>query len=824
MAPPSTSVGVGGDSPLRPPPAGVAEASAPSPPTTASTGDASGASSEPSLARPVDALSPVLGAASRSATDAPEAALGADSADSQTQGSVSSSGASGDGTRSSANAPEASSVPLGASRFSSVRWEDIEDIVTTGTDRTVRQVQESTQNHFLPLARLVVDLNRRPSLRTDYELDQRLEAAGSLSDSSQAAAVIEQRCHRLDKSLADTHRVIRHDRGQCKAGISSYAAQLRLLREYLEQSDRHSSVSGGASSASASAMPAAFATFLEELGALRLAIPPPPAASGSSEGSGLAPPASSGSLDETAAKSGSSTSLTVDSDDSDDTGPIVPFALHKGKGKRPAKSSAKLQSPPPTPKKKQRLGRPSVDLKARKAATQAASAVVSSSGPHQSVPSSLPAASPSTSSAPIAGIAVSADSDVLSFASIPSGSYPPFSPAPRTPASPASSASSTASTASLPSTPVVSRGITPGTEASVPVEINDDGGFGTDGAASEASVAPGRVFSSPVVSQPRRDGRPTRAASTTAGLRSMVAAEIEAAPDALVLGLATPLRMPAATQPSVASPASVPDPAESAAVHTATKANWMHDPIMLLYKRSAQSLVVGKPHHMGLLGSVKVLQNRSISNFHLKRCETSFSSGQVSTGPKVLIAHLIEGCTVDREVLDKPTIIIQCAEEACTPFFVFGNESSVIALSFFASARNPFCETAWDKKSTVGCTNILLVKLTLIRHSSKRLNNRSNVSRQESNDSPPKQKSSTNDLRPKIGTSEVWSASPLMNMSPRGSFTTAERESGISELSRSALNRVRPWVAVSVGEPPTAVSAASAIRTRSAKADQPPRG
>ncbi|GMF34955.1 unnamed protein product [Phytophthora fragariaefolia] len=594
MTTPSTSVGAGGDSPSRPPLAGVAEASAPCSPTTASAGDVSGAGSEPSYAQPVDALSPVLGAAPRSAAEAPEAALSADSADSQLQGSASSSGASGDGTRSAANAPQASSVPLGASRFSSVRWEDIEDIVTTGT------------------------IARRLPLCTDYELDQRLEAAGSLSDvvdalapvprspapweyeltelrddiasleaqlaaseasprrevdlqlkaqrlcnqashernaalvnlrrirrdhadaarqlvatnialeqSSQAAAVLELRCRPLDKSPADTHKVIRHDREQFKAGISSNAAQLRQLRAWRFH--------------------------------LRQQL----------LGSGLAPPAFSGSLDGTTAKSGSYTSLTVDSGDSDDTGPIVPSALHQGKGKRPAKSSAKLQSAPPTPKKKQRLGPPSVDLKARKAAKQAASAVVSSSGPPQSVPSSLPAASLSTSSAPISGIAVSSDSDVLSFASIPSGSDPPFSPIPRTPAYPASS---TASTASLPSMPVVSRGITPGTEASVPVEIDDDGGFGADGAASDASVAPGGVFSSPVVSQPRCDGRPTRAASTTAGLRSMVAAENEAAPDALVLGLATPLRMPAATQASVASPASVPDPAESAAVVAAASA------------------------------------------------------------------------------------------------------------------------------------------------------------------------------------------------------------------------------------------------------------
>ncbi|GMF18417.1 unnamed protein product [Phytophthora fragariaefolia] len=371
---------------------------------------------------------------------------------------------------------------------------------------------------------LVVDLNRRPTLRIDYELDQRLEAAGSLSDvvdalapiprspapweyeltelrddvvslearlaaseaslrrevdlrlkaerlcnkashernaalenlrrirldhadaawqlvatnialeqSSQAAAVVEQRCCRLDKSLADTHKVIRQDREQFKAGISSYAAQIRQLREYLEHSDRQSSVSGGASLASASALPAAFATFLEELGALQLVIPPPPAASGSSEGSGPTLLASSGSLGEAAATSGSSTSLTVDSDTSNDSGPVVPL---------------------PSPK----------------------------------------------------------------------------------------------------------------------ARVDDDGSSGADGATSTASVTPGEVFSSPAVSQPRRDGRPTRAASTTTGLRSMAAVENEAAPDTLLLGLAALSNTPAATQASVARSTSTPDPAKLAAVVAAASA------------------------------------------------------------------------------------------------------------------------------------------------------------------------------------------------------------------------------------------------------------
>ncbi|GMF39298.1 unnamed protein product [Phytophthora fragariaefolia] len=172
------------------------------------------------------------------------------------------------------------------------------------------------------------------------------------------------------------------------------------------------------------------------------------------------------------------------------------------------------------------------------------------------------------SSAPVSGIAVSADSDVLSFESIPSGSNPPLSPIPQ---APASLASSTASTASLPSTPVAPIGIAPGTEASVAVEIDDDGGSGADGAAFEAFGAPGGILFYPS-DVSAHDGRPTRAASTTAGLRSMATAENEAAPDALVLALTTPSSAPMSNQASVASLAATPDPAEAAAVVSAALA------------------------------------------------------------------------------------------------------------------------------------------------------------------------------------------------------------------------------------------------------------
>ncbi|GMF33035.1 unnamed protein product [Phytophthora fragariaefolia] len=82
MAPLVTSPGTGGGSPPRPQLLVAAEASAPTSSPTASTGDARGGVSE-SSSTPTDAdLSPALGAAPRSAGDAPEAASGAGSADS----------------------------------------------------------------------------------------------------------------------------------------------------------------------------------------------------------------------------------------------------------------------------------------------------------------------------------------------------------------------------------------------------------------------------------------------------------------------------------------------------------------------------------------------------------------------------------------------------------------------------------------------------------------------------------------------------------------------------------------------------------------------
>ncbi|GMF35707.1 unnamed protein product [Phytophthora fragariaefolia] len=513
------------DVPSRSPRAGVTEASEPSSPPTASIGDVGGVASEPLLASDGAVLSSTLGAVPRSTADAPEGASSVSSVDSQPQGSVSSSGTPLVGTCAAADEPEASSAVLGADRFSSGRWEAIENIVTTGTDRTVQQVQGSSQSYLLALARLIVDLNRRPPLRINYESDRHLEAAESLSyvvdalspvsrspapwedemselqddvaslearlaaseaslcrevvikaerlcnkalhvpnaalenlrrlrqdhadaalqlmptnialePSSRATAALEQRCRRLDKSLADTHN----------QGWFRNAHSLRNL--------------------------------LEELRALQLAIPPPPAASESSEASAQTVSFSSAPSGGASDVSGSLTALAIYSSSSVTSGPIIPSALHKSKGKRLAKPSAKPRSSPSSPKTKRWLGRVSVDLKAWKTAPQTTSTAADRSESSQSVPPPPPATSASASLAPVSGITVSVGSNIVSFASVPNGSTPPFSPFPRQPASPASS---TASTTFLRSTPMASSGPTPGTETSLPVKIDDEGDLGMIG-------------------------------------------------------------------------------------------------------------------------------------------------------------------------------------------------------------------------------------------------------------------------------------------------------------------------------------------------------
>ncbi|GMF33991.1 unnamed protein product [Phytophthora fragariaefolia] len=222
MTPPVVPPETGGGSPSRSPRAGVAEASVPSTSPTVSTGGASGGASE-SLPTPDSAvLGSPPGANCRSTAIAPEVHH-VNPAGSQHQCSASSSGTDDDDTCVAADAPEASSAVPGATRFSSVRWKDIADIVSAVTDSTVQQVQGSSQSHCLDLARLVVDWNRRPPLRTDYELDRRLKAAELLSGVVDALAPIPPSPAPWEDDISE----LRDDIASVEARLAASEASLR---------------------------------------------------------------------------------------------------------------------------------------------------------------------------------------------------------------------------------------------------------------------------------------------------------------------------------------------------------------------------------------------------------------------------------------------------------------------------------------------------------------------------------------------------------------------------------------------------------------------
>ncbi|GMF37983.1 unnamed protein product [Phytophthora fragariaefolia] len=273
--------------------------------------------------------------------------------------------------------PEASSAVPGTACFSSVQWEDSEDIVTAGNDRTSKSnvvnalalIPRSPAPWEEDIAELqddVASLEARfaaSEAPLRHEVNLYLKAERLCNQASQEWNAALDNLRRLDKSLAATHKVVHRDRGWHHV-IRHTASPA----PWVVQCDRQRSDSGEASPVSVSTVPAAFTTFLEEVGALQLVIPAQPATSGSSRASTPATPPSLGTPSGAAAMSGSSTTSPVDSDSPDESDLIVPSAPHKGKGERPAKPSAKPQPSLPPPKNKQPLGRPSVVLKARKAA------------------------------------------------------------------------------------------------------------------------------------------------------------------------------------------------------------------------------------------------------------------------------------------------------------------------------------------------------------------------------------------------------------------------------------------------------------------------
>uniref|UniRef100_H3GUR8 Uncharacterized protein n=1 Tax=Phytophthora ramorum TaxID=164328 RepID=H3GUR8_PHYRM len=337
--------------------------------------------------------------------------------------------------------------------------------------------------------------------------------AQASSDCNQAMDTL--RCR---DSAAAAQRLIRKDRERFKAGLVAYTAQLAKLRSDLAASVQ---ASAGAVTAQLQALQEENASLKRDNSVLRrhsaahdldvdtlvlasagitsedidwelLGLSPPSicskrSRSSSSESSEDSPDAAMGSGDETKAPAEVSAGAGDDSDESDDL-PLIPSVSRRRRDRR--KRLRQRSSSPSSLSKSalpagKRLGRPSVDLRAR---TQGGPSGASGSTPVSSpVSVSTPTPSPSLSAGPSPG-------------------SPAHTPAPDSSVPPSSA------------------------------EVVDLSGEEVVTEAPAAAVPASGPFSSPVITPPRYDGRRSRSASVLANLRSMKALETLEASDDFVLG------------------------------------------------------------------------------------------------------------------------------------------------------------------------------------------------------------------------------------------------------------------------------------------------
>ncbi|GMF42255.1 unnamed protein product [Phytophthora lilii] len=425
-----------------------------------------------------------------------------------------------------------------------IRLEELSSVVNEASETTVREgtraVADNLDVSFESLARLMVHLAREPPLRFNPDLDERLERAEGLQAAVNAvvppadappgrdeelAALVDE-CEDLRFRLADAERRLARevaDRQRVEylctqaSGERNVAQdELRRVRGELLAANRarsHPHISrqqhsdgckpprpaarqgpGLCDPVSPSAQPAGASHGSPRSPSSRLTNPGKrPLSKGSAAGLSLA-----------AAGLGSSSS------DSEDSGPRKPSVkrhrLSQGKPSHPigspsGPSAGKSQLPA-----SKRLGRPSVDLRAKAGSSKASSP--SSPGPEASAaspavafscPSLLPG-SQSPVSASHASLALTQQS------SVPSGAATPSPPGPR---------------AASPAAP----------------EVIDLSG---DDQVDEAPTSVDTSHEIPLSTPKRRDGRPTREASVTASLRSKASLEELLASGDLVLGPQSP--------------------------------------------------------------------------------------------------------------------------------------------------------------------------------------------------------------------------------------------------------------------------------------------
>uniref|UniRef100_H3H4M3 Uncharacterized protein n=1 Tax=Phytophthora ramorum TaxID=164328 RepID=H3H4M3_PHYRM len=209
--------------------------------------------------------------------------------------------------------------------------------------------------------------------------------------------------------------------------------------------------------------------------------------SSSSESSEDSPDAAMDSGGETKAPTEGSAGVGDDSDESDDL-PLIPSVSRRRRDRRKRlrqrSSSPSLLSKSALPAGK-RLGRPSVNLRAR------------AQGGPSGASGSTPVSSPVSGSTPTPSPSLSAG---------PSPGSPAHTPAPDSSVPPSSA------------------------------EVVDLSGEEVVTEAPVAAVPASGPFSSPVITPPRHDGRPSRSASVLANLRSMKALETLEASDDFILG------------------------------------------------------------------------------------------------------------------------------------------------------------------------------------------------------------------------------------------------------------------------------------------------
>ncbi|POM65826.1 Hypothetical protein PHPALM_18403, partial [Phytophthora palmivora] len=403
-------------------------------------------------------------------------------------------------------------------------------------------------------------------------------ANAAIATHAESMAQLGLRVKNAEADAAAAMRTIRKDRERFKAGMVAYTEQMAKLRSYLLRSDsrndgtvpariqalvtenaglqransilrQHSANHGLNTDALVLASAGITADDIDwsrlGLSPPRVTVEPPPT-SNSGRSDSISSGDEASDTTQQAIPAPPSTSGNVE-DESEDSPPVGPPPKRRRLRQHPAptakpRSTAPKSSLPPG----RRLGRPSVKP-GRRLAVPSSSRPSSDVGPStRPTPTTKPASPPSSSTALTQSVPAQASSGVRlvtapssvparSAASVPAATAPEVgsedSVSPM--GSSVDSGSEGGDTEELPTSDDEANAA----DAAVPTPASDVVDLTSKAARADASQPASSPFSSPLVTPPRKDGRPVRGASVMSGLRSMEMAERELAADDFVLGL-----------------------------------------------------------------------------------------------------------------------------------------------------------------------------------------------------------------------------------------------------------------------------------------------